>query len=57
MTAMSTSDALPGQQPFLPPLSRNYSCDRIDIDDPFKIGYQIRSRVGCWLLATFLGMG
>jgi hypothetical protein len=53
MTAVCTSAALRQHDPskqkaFLPPLSRDYIRDRIDIDDPLN-GYQIRSRVGGWL--------
>jgi len=34
--------------PVLPPLSRAYIRDRIDIDDPLR-GYQIRHKTGGWL--------
>ena len=40
-----------GKQPIkypLPPLSREYIRDRLDIDDPLR-GYQIRHRSGGWL--------
>eukprot|EP00429_Kryptoperidinium_foliaceum_P031518 CAMPEP_0176139308 /NCGR_PEP_ID=MMETSP0120_2-20121206/70779_1 /TAXON_ID=160619 /ORGANISM="Kryptoperidinium foliaceum, Strain CCMP 1326" /LENGTH=736 /DNA_ID=CAMNT_0017475291 /DNA_START=40 /DNA_END=2250 /DNA_ORIENTATION=- len=52
MTAVCTSAALrkhPGPaSKFVPPLSKEYIRDRIDIDDPLR-GYQIRHAVGGWL--------
>ena len=36
------------KKPFVPPLSRDYIRDRIDIDDPL-CGYQLRHKQGGWL--------
>jgi hypothetical protein len=54
MTAVCTSASLrkhdpTKQQPFLPPLLRDYSRGRIDMDDPLN-GHQIRSRLVARLL-------
>jgi hypothetical protein len=38
---------------FLPPLSRDYIRDRVDIDDPLN-GYQIRHKTGGWLQGFIL---
>lgn len=54
MTAVCTQAALRRRapadksKPFVPPLSRDYIRDRIDIDDPLQ-GYQLRHKQGGWL--------
>lgn len=54
MTAVCTQAALRRRtavdqsKPFVPPLSRDYIRDRIDIDDPL-CGYQLRHKHGGWL--------
>lgn len=57
LTAVCTSAALrkhnPTDKVFLPPLSRDYIRDRVDIDDPLK-GYQLRHRTGGWLQGFIL---
>lgn len=60
LTAVCTSAALrkwdPSKSPkkaFVPPLSREYIRDRIDIDDPLR-GYQIRHKTGGWLQGFIL---
>mmetsp|Transcript_40786 Transcript_40786/g.62732 ORF Transcript_40786/g.62732 Transcript_40786/m.62732 type:complete len:740 (-) Transcript_40786:220-2439(-) len=56
LTAVCTSAVArkhsPGK-PLVPPLSRDYIRDRIDIDDPLR-GYQIRSAQGGWLQGFLL---
>jgi hypothetical protein len=50
MTALCSQAAIRRhdfRKPFVPPLSRDYIRDRVDIDDPL-VGYQIRHRRG-WL--------
>lgn len=44
-TILNHGQSLPS---FVPPLSRDYIRDRLDIDDPLK-GYQIRHKEGGWL--------
>ena len=57
MTAVCTSAALrkytDPTKAFVPPLSREYIRDRIDIDDPLN-GWQIRHRSGGWLQGYIL---
>lgn len=60
MTAVCTSAGLhryysnaESQKPFVPPLSRDYIRDRVDIDDPLK-GFQIRHKDGGWLQGFLL---
>lgn len=52
MTAVCTQAALrrytDRTKAFVPPLSRDYIRDRIDIDDPLR-GYQLRHKYGGWL--------
>jgi len=51
LTSVCTSAAQrrhTGSKVFVPPLSREYIRDRIDIDDPLN-GYQIRHQTGGWL--------
>eukprot|EP00978_Attheya_sp_CCMP212_P012939 scaffold32283_cov54-Attheya_sp.AAC.10 len=47
-TKPASSATKPTTKPFIPPLSRDYIRDRIDIDDPLR-GYQIRHKTGGWL--------